>query len=238
MFRCWLPLLLIAGLVLLPQPFLVAQAAQDLSSVPPIPLIDGKIYLKVSANYDALRRGARMEIAIVPYRHHQVPHMESLPVFLRSAPSLKPESVSTRLEFDPVEGLSLNNLQPHSKARLFPFSGQPVEVLTPAFKNRPVAFRVRVTASKAAQPGIYVLHGKLTYREVDDHGISEPHVAPFEISLCVVNQTDKVNKDRYWAFDQSQAKETTVLVLLTPVLIPLAAVAGVICLATWGRCAD
>ncbi len=231
MFRHWLSLFLIVGLTQISLPSLEAQSAESLSPIPQSAPLDGKIDAKVYPNYDALRRGAEMKVAVVPFRPGHGPSFGALPIFLRRASSLAPESISTRLEFDPLEGLSLSIVEPtHSKATKFSFSTQPVQVLTPAFKNHPVAFRVKITASQSVPLGAYVLHGRLTYREVDDRGISDPWVIPVEIPIHVVERDTKVKKDRYWTFDQSQAKETTTLVLLSPVLIPAAALMGAVCL--------
>lgn len=104
-----------------------------------------------------------------------------------------------------------------------------------------MAFRVKVTASKSVPPGNYTIHGKLTYREVDDQGISDPQVIPVEIPIHVVGRGAKVNKSRYWTFDQTRAKETAAFVLLSPLLVPVVALGGVFCAISWaasGHCDD
>lgn len=126
MFRRLFSLFLIAGLALVPQALLEAQSATASSPIPLSPLVDGKIYAKVYPNYDALRRGSEMKMAVVPLRHGHSPYSGQLPIFLRSASSLAPESVSTRLEFDPVEGLSLGAVEPPS------FESKEIPVFQPA----------------------------------------------------------------------------------------------------------
>jgi hypothetical protein len=138
---------------------------------------------------------------------------------------------------DPAQEFSLSVLQPpRVKARRFSFAKQTIKVLVPTSGGRPLVYRLKVSAAESVAPGPYVLRGKFTYREVDDQGISSPHILLVEIPIRVVDHNANAKKDKYWAFDRSRAKETTTLILLTPVLIPLGAVAGVVCLIAWGHC--
>jgi hypothetical protein len=84
-----------------------------------------------------------------------------------------------------------------------------------------------VTATESVPLGLHLLRGKLTYRIVDDRGISALQVLPFEIPIRVVEHNAKAQKVD-WTFDQSQAKETTTLVLLSPVLIVIGLLDGIV----------
>jgi hypothetical protein len=221
-----------------------AQSATEPSSTKP-PLVDPfqvqpppPVRFLAYTNYDVLRQGTEMKVAVALIRHWDS-HTVSPPQFVLSARSLVPESVSTCLELDPAPEFSLSALQPpHAKATRFSFAKQSIKVLVPTHRGRPVVYRVKVSAAESVAPGPYVLRGRFTYREADDQGISNLHIVPIEIPIRVVDHNASAKKDKYWTFDQSRAKETTALVLLAPVLIPLGAVAGVVCLIAWGDCTD
>ncbi len=217
MFRRLLSLFLVVGLTQIARPLAEAQSVPDPFPATPTLPIDAKVY----TNFDVLRQGTEMKVAILPLRRTKGYTTEPLPVFVRSAPSLVSEAVSTSLELEPADGLSWDAVKsPSSMAEKFHFSNQPIQVFTPAFKSHPIAFRMKVTAAEGAPVGPHLLRGKLTYRIVDDREISALRVLPVEIPIRVVAHNAKAQK-LAWTFDQSQAKETTTLVLLSPILIPL-----------------
>jgi hypothetical protein len=228
MLRCPLALSLISYVLCVNSSTLMAQTLPENTPTPPITI-------KTFNNFDALRQGTEMKIAIV-LMTPGAPSREAQSQFVRNVPSLQAEPISTHLELDCAEGFSFGAIHPPNwKAKKFTFSPERIQVFAPKSKRAPLAFLVTVRAADSLAPGSYTLQGKLTYRQVNNVGLSASESVPMEIPIRVVSH-DAQAKKVYFGYEHSHARNVMYAILLLPVVVPAIVVAGAACLVMPGNC--
>lgn len=93
--------------------------------------------------------------------------------------------IPTKVKFEKSPVVHLEQITyPQGKPKKFPFLDSPISVYEGEFQMRST-----VRIERAAKPGTYVLHGKLTYQACNDHACLPPTSVALEVSVPVVSSS-------------------------------------------------
>lgn len=207
----------IAAVALLPS-LTTAQTQWQTAPTAPQQIVQGTIAsspvrYKSYTFYSAIRCGTKEEVAV-----------EALGVgSVTVAKSPVAGIVPLKLELQPAEGLTFGQIgYPKAYPRKFGFQARPVNVAWPE-----VHFRVR--ANPNAVPGQRSIKGRLTFQPIRyDSSIGPVERLDVEIPINVVAHNTKVRKST-WPLPHTPTAAIVALVVLSPVIIPLAIVYYTVC---------
>lgn len=163
----------------------------------------------------ALRRGRTDKVHLLT----NVQGLVTLPS--RSVPGIVPLRVELRssdgLTFEPI-------VYPRPQNMKFGFSSDPI----PVWRGPMLKTKVHVAAT--ATLGLHTITGRLVYQTVDQLGVNELREVPVTANVTVVERNAHVAVDKDWG--EMSTGEIIVIVLLSPILVPLA----LICVVAFGGC--
>jgi hypothetical protein len=171
--------------------------------------------------YDAIRRGRDEEVGI----------QLRTDGFVTSAKSAVPGVVPLKLEFEPLDGVTVKEIHdPKVDGGLLKFKGEPVKATRWPY----VHFKIR--ADRNAPLGLRVLKGKFTFQQFssDGSGIGPVEQVDLRIPLNVMEHDAVVHKTDF-PYAPTPAWEIVVLIIAVPVLIAIVLPFFLLCVAT-GRC--
>jgi len=144
------------------------------------------------------------------------------------------DAVPVKLDFEPQESLTVQAVRyPKPGKRKFDFTPQPVSVTEAWYL--PIQFKVHANSNAALGP--HTLRGKLTFQTIADKaGIGPLQQIEVEIPLVVVEHNSKVDKAQ-WPLTRTPVALIVVLIVLSPVLVPVAFVMMAVCGASTGEIA-
>lgn len=164
--------------------------------------------------YDAIRRGTREEVAV------QV----SLSGFVTIPSSPVAGIVPLKLELQPSEGLTFSKFRyPKTFKQKVTFQAEPIPVTW-----MPV-IRFKLHANDSATLGVRILNGKLTFQPIHlDSSLGPVQQLDVAIPITVAEHDARVNKTQ-WPYPHMPVGVVVALIVLSPVLIPLALVYYPVC---------
>ncbi|HUA16983.1 MAG TPA: hypothetical protein VMG31_16940 [Verrucomicrobiae bacterium] len=172
--------------------------------------------------YQQIRQGTAEEVVV----ELMVPGWVSSPQ--KPAPGIIP----VKLELDPAAGLAVTALRypkPYTAKR----PGMPLPLPLVSGVAVPIHFNIR--AAKTAALGARVLTGKLTFQAVTkESSATAPQQLNVEIPLMVVDHGARVQKAQ-WPYTSISRGWIVLLIVLSPVLIPLGLLLMTVCSLTRGE---
>ncbi len=173
--------------------------------------------------YNVLRRGTSEEVAVVPSGIGLVTTPKS--------PTLG--IVPIRLELEPTEGLSVSAIHyPKSFPRKVKFQVDPLPAA-------PAQIQFKLHAGRNVALGVHTLRGKLTFQPIPYEGSAPGPVQELnvEMPITVVEHNAHVNRP-LWPFSHTPVALLVVIIVLSPVLIPIVLLYYLLCAIEGSRNCD